>query len=122
MHWLEIQHWLISWWQDATAHKGWLVLFGLVAQAMFMGRFVVQWLASERAKRSVVPVAFWYFSLGGGLMIFTYGVLDRDLVVMAGQMPAILIYLRNLHLIRQEKQRLGRIDIRAEAEREIVTE
>lgn len=105
MHWLDIQQWLASWWMDATAEKGWLVVFGLTAQAMFMGRFLVQWIASEKAKRSVVPEAFWYFSLAGGLMIFTYGVLDRDIVVMAGQLPALLIYARNLHLIRGEKQR-----------------
>lgn len=122
MHWLDIQNWLYGWWQDATAEKGWLVLFGLAAQAMFMARFIVQWLASEKAKRSVVPEAFWYFSLAGGLMIFTYGILDRDLVVIAGQLPAVAIYTRNLHLIRQEKRLKGRVDPDDEARREAVAE
>lgn len=122
MHWLDIQSWLYGWWQDATAEKGWLVLFGLAAQAMFMARFVVQWLASEKAKRSVVPEAFWYFSLAGGLMIFTYGLLDRDLVVIVGQLPAVAIYTRNLYLIRRERRLKGRIDPDDEARREAVTE
>lgn len=122
MHWLDIQNWLYGWWQDATAEKGWLVVFGLTAQAMFMARFIVQWLASEKAKRSVVPEAFWYFSLAGGLMIFTYGILDRDLVVIAGQLPAVAIYTRNLHLIRQEKRLKGRVDPDDEARREAVAE
>ncbi len=122
MHWLDIQNWLYGWWQDATAEKGWLVVFGLAAQAMFMARFIVQWLASEKAKRSVVPEAFWYFSLAGGLMIFTYGILDRDLVVIAGQLPAVAIYTRNLHLIRQEKRLKGRVDPDDEARREAVAE
>jgi len=122
MHWLDMQQWLLSWWQEATADKGWLVLFGLAAQAMFMGRFLVQWVASERAKRSVVPEAFWYFSLAGGMMIFTYGVLDRDLVVMVGQLPALAIYARNLHLIHREKRRLGHVDAAAEAKREVTAE
>lgn len=122
MHWLDIQQWLYNWWLDATAKKGWLVVFGLTAQAMFMGRFVVQWIASERAKRSVVPEAFWYFSLGGGLMIFTYGLLDRDLVVLAGQLPALAIYSRNLVLIHRERRETGRIESAAEARREVEAE
>ncbi|MFM2045429.1 MAG: putative lipid-A-disaccharide synthase [Pseudomonadota bacterium] len=122
MIWLEMQAWLADWWQAATADKGWIVVFGLCAQAMFMGRFIVQWISSERAKRSVVPEAFWYFSLAGGMMVATYGILDRDIVVIAGQIPAILVYTRNLHLIHQEKRRLGRADAKTETVREAVAE
>jgi len=122
MIWLEIQAWAAGWWQEATREKGWLVLFGLSAQVMFMMRFIVQWLASEKAKRSVVPETFWYFSLAGGLMVATYGVLDRDLVVIAGQIPALAIYTRNLMLIRAEKRRAGAVDAAEEAKREAIAE
>jgi hypothetical protein len=72
---------------------------------MFMLRFVVQWLASERRKRSYVPVAFWYFSLVGGLMTFTYAYMRREPVFMLAQVLAITIYLRNLVLIYRRRWR-----------------
>ncbi|HYC04327.1 MAG TPA: lipid-A-disaccharide synthase N-terminal domain-containing protein [Azospirillaceae bacterium] len=102
MLWTHVQHW----WDAAIADRGWLVVFGLCAQAMFTGRFLVQWIASERAGRSVVPEAFWYFSLAGGMMVAVYGLLRPDLVVIAGQVPALVIYSRNIWFIRREK-RLG---------------
>ncbi len=82
-----------------------LVLFGLAGQFVFMMRFVVQWLASEARGRSYVPVAFWYISLAGGVMLFIYGLLDRDPVILLGQSLGIGIYARNLYLIHA---RLGR--------------
>jgi hypothetical protein len=72
---------------------------------MFMLRFVVQWLASERRKRSYVPVAFWYFSLVGGLMTLTYAYMRREPVFMLAQVLAITIYLRNLVLIYRRRWR-----------------
>ena len=84
----------------------WWVLLGYVAQIMFTMRFVVQWVSSERAKRSVMPVAFWWFSLGGGLLLAVYGFLKHELVIIAGQVPALIIYTRNLHLIRQERRKV----------------
>ena len=81
-----------------TATNPW-VLFGLGAQFMFMMRFVIQWLASERRQRSHVPVIFWYFSMAGGLMLLTYAIHRRDPVFILGQSLGLLIYMRNLVLI-----------------------
>lgn len=82
----------------------WLLLaFGFGGQALFSMRFIVQWWASERAHRSVMPVLFWYFSLGGGLALFLYASLRGDPVFMLGQGVGLLIYLRNLWLIRHSR-------------------
>ena len=81
------------------------VIVGLGGQFMFMSRFLVQWIASERAKKSVIPIAFWYFSIGGGLILFTYAVYRGDPVFILGQSLGIFIYARNLWLIYVEKKR-----------------
>ena len=80
------------------------VALGFVAQAMFTMRFAVQWVASERAGRSVVPVAFWLFSVAGGSLLFVYAVVRRDPVFIAGQGFGLVIYLRNLRLIFLERR------------------
>ena len=77
------------------------VVFGFAAQFMFMMRFVIQWLASERRQRSYVPVPFWYFSLAGGIMLLTYAVQRRDPVFILGQGLGCFIYVRNLILIHK---------------------
>jgi lipid-A-disaccharide synthase-like uncharacterized protein len=76
----------------------WLV-FGLAAQLIFAARFFVQWIASERAGKSVVPFAFWVFSVGGGLMTLVYGIVRREPVIIFGQGLATIIYVRNIMLI-----------------------
>ena len=76
----------------------WLA-FGLVAQLAFAARFLVQWIASERAGKSVVPLAFWFFSVGGGLMTLLYGLVKREPVIIFGQLLSNVIYVRNLMLI-----------------------
>jgi lipid-A-disaccharide synthase-like uncharacterized protein len=76
----------------------WLA-FGLVAQLFFTARFLVQWISSERAGQSVVPMAFWFFSMGGGLMTLVYGVVKREPVIILGQAMATVIYVRNIMLI-----------------------
>lgn len=81
----------------------WL-LFGLLAQAMFMMRFVVQWIASERVGKSIVPIAFWFFSIAGGIMLFVYGLIRREPVLILGQGLGLIIYFRNLLLIFREKR------------------
>ena len=81
---------------------GWVAL-GFVAQAMFMMRFVVQWVASERVGRSIVPVAFWYFSICGGATLFAYALWREDPVFIMGQGAGLLIYGRNLYLIYKER-------------------
>ncbi|QPF81728.1 lipid-A-disaccharide synthase N-terminal domain-containing protein [Bradyrhizobium genosp. L] len=76
----------------------WLA-FGLIAQLFFTARFLVQWISSERAGQSVVPMAFWFFSMGGGLMTLVYGLAKREPVIIVGQGLATLIYIRNIMLI-----------------------
>ncbi|OXS99591.1 hypothetical protein B7H23_12555 [Notoacmeibacter marinus] len=82
----------------------WWVIVGLTGQLMFTGRFLVQWLASERVHKSVVPVAFWWFSIGGGVMLLLYSIWRKDPVFILGQSLGVFIYSRNLWLIRQEKR------------------
>ncbi|MFL6816333.1 MAG: lipid-A-disaccharide synthase N-terminal domain-containing protein [Bradyrhizobium sp.] len=77
---------------------GWVAL-GFVAQAFFTMRFVVQWIASERARRSVIPVAFWFFSIGGGTLLLIYALYRKDPVFIAGQALGLLVYTRNLYFI-----------------------
>src|SRR5665213_2383554 len=77
----------------------WGILIGYVAQALFAMRFVVQWIASERAGRSVVPTAFWVFSIGGGLMLLAYAIYRKDPVFISGQAFCLYVYLRNLQFV-----------------------
>ncbi len=84
-----------------------LGLFGLLAQFVFMLRFVVQWFASERRGRSYIPTAFWYLSLLGGLMTFVYALLRRDPVFTLAQALGLIIYLRNLVLIYRRQARIS---------------
>lgn len=82
----------------------WIVL-GFVGQAMFSMRFVVQWIASEKKKESVIPMAFWYFSLGGGLILLAYAVRQMDPVFIAAYLLNPIIYSRNLYFIYKKKVR-----------------
>ena len=88
---------------DTPADAIWVTV-GLLGQLMFTARFIVQWLASEKAGRSVVPIAFWYFSICGGLVVLAYGIHKFDPVIILGQLPGTVIYARNLWLIRAEKR------------------
>jgi lipid-A-disaccharide synthase-like uncharacterized protein len=74
---------------------------GLLGQVFFTARFVVQWIASERRKQSVVPVHFWYFSVGGGLILLAYAIYRQDPVFIVGQGAGLFVYARNLYLIRR---------------------
>lgn len=76
---------------------------GFLGQACFFSRFLVQWLASERAGRSVIPMSFWYLSLFGGATLFVYAVYIGDPVFIAGQSTGTFIYLRNLYLRLREQ-------------------
>jgi lipid-A-disaccharide synthase-like uncharacterized protein len=83
----------------------WWVLLGFVAQAFFTMRFLVQWLASEKAGKSVIPLAFWWFSIGGGLLLLVYALYRRDPVFILGQGFGVFVYLRNLQFVlRTRKQ------------------
>ncbi len=76
----------------------WLA-FGLAAQLAFAARFLVQWIVSERAGKSVVPIAFWFFSVAGGTMTLIYGLVKREPVIIVGQLLSNVIYVRNIMLI-----------------------
>lgn len=75
------------------------VAVGFLGQALFMMRFLVQWVASEKRRESIIPVAFWYFSIAGGLVLFAYSLYRADPVFIVGQSTGLFIYSRNLYLI-----------------------
>jgi lipid-A-disaccharide synthase-like uncharacterized protein len=91
---------LVSYLHDVfvTNFNAWVVL-GFAAQALFSMRFLVQWIASERARQSVMPVAFWFFSIGGGVLMLIYALYRRDPVFIAGQALGLVVYIRNLYFI-----------------------
>lgn len=98
------------WWTGTPAsEKLWLAL-GLIAQLLFATRFIVQWLASERARQSIVPETFWYFSVAGGVLLFAYAIYRLDPVFMLGQGMGLLIYTRNIQMIWRTKQALQTAD------------
>jgi len=76
---------------------------GLLGQVLFFLRFFIQWLVSEKKKKSTIPIAFWYFSIGGAVLLLTYSIYRRDPVFIIGQSMGLLIYIRNLMLIKNEK-------------------
>lgn len=82
----------------------WLAV-GLIGQALFSARFFVQWLKSEKLKKSVIPAAFWYFSVAGGATLLAYAIHRKDPVFIIGQGAGLLIYFRNLQFLwRDDKQ------------------
>ena len=82
----------------------WWVVLGFLAQALFTMRFLVQWIASERAGHSVIPTAFWLFSIGGGLLLLVYALYRKDVVFIAGQAFGVFVYLRNLHFVLRDRK------------------
>ena len=82
-----------------------LMLFGFAGQAAFSARFIVQWIVSEAKKASVIPIAFWYLSLLGGLLLLIYAVLRHDPVFIVGQAAGLIVYIRNLILIYKQRRR-----------------
>ncbi|MGP1359001.1 lipid-A-disaccharide synthase N-terminal domain-containing protein [Roseicyclus sp.] len=91
---LRIENWTEFWW----------VVLGLTAQFAFSMRFIVQWIASERAGRSYVPVVFWYLSILGGTMLLSYAIYRQDVVFILGQSMGLIVYTRNLFLIRKVRR------------------
>jgi lipid-A-disaccharide synthase-like uncharacterized protein len=94
--------------------NGWLVV-GFLGQLLFTARFVVQWLVSEKKRNSVVPVAFWWFSLFGGLALLSYAVSRRDPVIIFGQTMGLVVYVRNLMLVAKAERR-GRLRHQADCQ------
>ena len=80
---------------------------GFAGQALFAMRFIIQWVKSEISRRSVIPIAFWYFSLGGGAVLFVYALWRKDPVFIMGQGTGLIIYARNLFLIHRERKELA---------------
>ena len=81
-----------------------MVIIGFAGQGLFAMRFIIQWLTSEKQARSVIPLAFWYFSIGGGAVLLLYALLRKDPVIICGQGLGLFIYVRNLYLISKSGQ------------------
>ena len=88
---LKIDDWTEFWW----------ISLGLGAQLAFASRFLVQWIASERAGRSYIPISFWYLSIVGGTILFAYAMYRQDVVFIIGQATGLIVYVRNLVLIHR---------------------
>lgn len=76
-------------------------VIGFIGQGLFSMRFIIQWLASEKAGKSVIPFSFWIFSLGGSVLLLTYAIYRKDPVFILGQAPNVLIYSRNIYLLKK---------------------
>ncbi len=87
-----------------TTDKIWLGI-GFLAQFLFSMRFIVQWIASEKKKESIIPIYFWYFSLGGGILLLLYAIHRKDPVFILGQGMGVFIYIRNLMLIYKKRRK-----------------
>ncbi len=101
---------LAGWWASITTTELIWLGIGLMAQLMFSMRFILQWIASERARRSVMPEVFWYFSVAGGILLFAYAIYRLDPVFMLGQGMGLFIYARNIQLIRNQKKSGGAVN------------
>ena len=88
-----------QWWLTTPTHELIWLGIGLIAQLMFSMRFLFQWIASERARSSVIPETFWYFSVFGGVLLFAYATYRADPVFMLGQATGLIIYSRNIYFI-----------------------
>ena len=86
-----------------TTEQIWLVV-GFMGQGLFGARFLVQWLRSEKERKSVIPLAFWYLSIGGGVVLLSYAIYKMDPVFITGQGMGLLIYGRNLYFINRERK------------------
>ena len=80
------------------------IILGLAGQLMFSARFLVQWIASEKRKKSVVPISFWFLSLFGSLLLLIYALYRKDVVFTLGQLFGFIVYIRNLLIIKNTKK------------------
>lgn len=90
---------LASWWASTPTSELIWIAIGFIAQVMFSMRFIVQWLATERARASIIPETFWYFSFAGGAMLLAYAIYRMDPVFILGQAMGLVIYARNIYFI-----------------------
>jgi lipid-A-disaccharide synthase-like uncharacterized protein len=102
---------LANWWATTpTTELVWITI-GFVAQFLFSMRFIVQWIASEKARASIVPETFWYFSLAGGAMLLAYAIYRMDPVFILGQAAGLVIYARNIYFIWLGKREPSQAEI-----------
>ena len=92
--------WFLAWFASMDMWK----VLGLVGQATFGSRFIIQWLVSEKEGRSVIPISFWYISVIGAAITLVYAIHIEEPVFMLPQLAALLIYARNLHFVQREKR------------------
>ncbi len=85
------------------AEQIWIAV-GMLGNLLFFSRWIVQWIESERAGRSVIPLAFWFFSIGGSVVLLAYAIYRRDPVFIVSQLPNSIIYFRNIHLVRRARR------------------
>jgi len=103
---IDLWHALGSYLYDVFVSRlDWWLALGFLAQGLFTARFLVQWIASERAGKSVMPIAFWFFSIGGGLLLLVYALYRRDPVFIAGQAFGVFVYARNLHFELRDRSK-----------------
>ena len=95
---------LIHWWQTTPTTELIWIFIGLTAQLLFSMRFIVQWIATERARASIIPETFWYFSFFGGLLLLAYACYRADPVFIIGQAAGLVVYWRNIYFIWLGKQ------------------
>jgi lipid-A-disaccharide synthase-like uncharacterized protein len=96
-----LSHFLQNLWRNVTGEVTFWTIFGLTANLLFASRFVIQWYVSERLKRSVIPVQFWYLSIAGSIMMLIYAVYIGKIPLILGFLFPTVIYVRNLILIRK---------------------
>jgi lipid-A-disaccharide synthase-like uncharacterized protein len=92
-----------------VAQLDWWVALGFLAQLLFTARFLVQWIESERQNKMVIPIAFWFFSIGGGLLLLVYAIHRRDPVFIAGQAFGVFVYGRNLYFELRDRQAVAAV-------------
>lgn len=91
-----------------TTEQMWLGI-GLFGQALFSARFLIQWIATERKRKSVVPREFWFFSIGGGVTLLAYALYRADPVFILGQGAGLFVYARNLYFIYNRRRDQARV-------------
>jgi len=99
---------IFEWFKIDDPLQKWLVLFGLIGQSVFFGRWIVQWIASERKGESHMPEMFWWFSLVGAVMLLAYYILRLEPIGIIGQCVGWTVYARNLYMIKKKKKRTSK--------------
>ena len=89
----------MSFFDDISKLEIFFLIIGFLGQGLFASRFIIQWLYSEKHKKSIIPVQFWYLSIFGGIGLLTYAIFRKDPVIITGQIFGIFVYLRNLYFI-----------------------